>query len=213
VVVSHDLRCIFVHIPRTGGTSVESALGLLGDVTVEDTNSMFGFITSPGLKRRLGSTAFLQHLTGDQLRSLLPDQFQSYYRFAFVRNPWDRMISTYCHLDAHMVWQAKEAGRQLPGSSFEEFLELSEGFAHAHLASQQSFLFDEKDACLVEFVGRFERLEQDFASICRKLGIRPALPRLNTSARMDYRGYYNDATRRIVEHRYGEDIERFGYRF
>jgi len=212
VPVSHDLRCIFVHVPRTGGTSIETALGLKGDWRIENTHSMFGRITSPDLKQRIKSTDYLQHLTANELRSLLLHEFQNYYRFAFVRNPWDRMVSIYCHMDPHMKLEA-EPGRPFTGTSFGEFLEWSENITDAHLAPQYTYLYAANGACLLDFVGRFEQLDQDFGRICAHLGVRLELPRVNASVRADYRDYYNDTTRRLIERRYGEDVERFGYRF
>ena len=211
--VSHALKCIFVHIPKTGGTSIESALGLLGDWRVEDTHSMYGIITSPDLKRGIRSTAFLQHLDAEQLRGLLPHEFRLYYRFAFIRNPWERMVSIYSRMDPHMQMSARSAGLQLDGTSFDEFLERTENFEHVHLTPQHTFVFGASGACLVDFLGRFERLTADFADICASLGLERALPHLNKSMHVDYRTYYNQASRRIIERRYGEDIERFGYMF
>ena len=124
--VSHELKCIFVHIPKSGGTSVENALGLLADVRNENTETMFGLIKSPALKKKVRSTSFLQHLTAKELRRLLPSQFSSYYRFAFVRNPWSRMVSLY-----HYHIRDKRF-------SFNEFVALTRGSEHWHATTQYS---------------------------------------------------------------------------
>jgi chondroitin 4-sulfotransferase 11 len=211
--VSHLWKCVFVHIPRTGGTSIESALGLWGDWRQENTSSMFGMITSPDLKRRLGTTPYLQHLTANELSSLLPREFQRYYRFAFVRNPWDRMVSIHARMDPHMHAVAQSAGLPLGGTSFDQFLELTENFEHVQLAPQHGFVLDSAGDLAVDFVGRFERLAADFATICAKLGFQCALSHRNASKRRDYRTYYSCASRRAVERRYGDDIERFQYLF
>jgi hypothetical protein len=199
--VSHELKCIFVHIPRTGGTSVESALGLFGDWRDENTNSMFGLITSPDLKSSTRLTKYLQHLTAEELRSLLPDEFEKYYRFAFVRNPWERMVSIWCY------------NMRAKGVSFEEFLEKTEHSWFGHLTPQHTFVTTANGECLVDFVGRFERLTADFAEICSRLSIERALPHLNAMTHADYRTYYDETSRKIVERRYGDDIERFRYKF
>jgi hypothetical protein len=211
--VSHELKCIFVHIPRTGGTSIESALGVLGDWRQENMNSLFGIITSPDLQRRVGATPFLQHLTANELSELLPREFQLYYRFAFVRNPWDRMVSIHARMDPHMQTSARSAGLQLEGTSFDEFLERTENFAHVHLAPQHAFVLDSAGKLFVDFLGQFERLTTDFTAICARLGLRCVLPHRNASAHRDYRTYYNRVSCRTVERRYGDDIERFGYLF
>jgi chondroitin 4-sulfotransferase 11 len=211
--VSHELKCIFVHIPRTGGTSIETALGVFGDWRSENTQTMFGLISSPSLTHDIKSTAFLQHLTGAQLRHLLPQQFEPYFRFSIVRNPWERMVSIYGNMDTHMAESAKDAGRSFTGTSFDEFIERTEGFQHVHLTPQHDFIFDSAGKCLVDFIGRFETLQSDFTTICAKLGIERALSHKNNSAHDDYRKYYSEASRKIIERRYGEDIERLHYTF
>jgi chondroitin 4-sulfotransferase 11 len=211
--VSHELKCIFVHIPRTGGTSVETALGVFGDWRIENTQTMFGLISSPELAHEITSTAFLQHLTGAQLRHLLQRQFEQYFRFSIVRNPWERMVSIYSHMDTHMAESAKQAGLSLTGISFDEFLERTESFQHVHLVPQHNFIFDSDGKCPVDFIGRFETLQSDFAEVCTKLGIESALSHRNASTHGDYRKYYSEASRKIVERRYGEDIERLRYTF
>lgn len=199
--VSHDLKCVFVHVPKTGGTSIEHALGLLGDWRQENKATMFGSIESPALESTSHSTRYLQHLSANDLRRLLPAQFATFFRFAFVRNPWDRIVSAYCYL-----MRAK-------GTSFNEFLERTEGASHAHLVPQYGYIEDSAGECLVDYVGRFETLASDFAEVCAKLGIRRELPFLNPSWHGPYQGYYDDASRKLVERRYGEDIERFRYTF
>jgi hypothetical protein len=207
------MKCIFVHIPRTGGTSIESALGVLGDWRVENRRSMFGVVDSPELAREIGSTAFLQHLTATQLCRMLPDKFWQYFRFAFVRNPWERMVSVYSRMDPHMKEAAKSAGIPIDEVSFDRFLERTEHFQHTHLMPQHAFIFGAAGECLVDFVGRFEHFQSDFAAICTKLGIDCALPHRNASTHDDYRAYYDETSRKIIERRYGEDIERLRYVF
>lgn len=201
--ISQQLGCIFVHIPRTGGTSVETALGVLSDARVENTSLMFGRVTSPSLKSRALSTDFLQHLTASELRDLVGEEFNNYFRFAFVRNPWERMVSIY-------FYHRKVTGEI---ASFPEFLKRAEGHRKNHLVPQHEFVFDKDGNRLVDFVGRFERMPDDFSKVCAALKIERELPHLNAATIGDYRSYYDDAARRIIERVYGEDIERFSYAF
>lgn len=131
--VFHDLKCIYVHIPKTGGTSIEAALGILGDWNVENTLNMFGLIKSPNLKEKKFLSKFLQHLTAAQLRDVLGNQFELYYRFTFVRNPWDRMVSIFFKKDQNLLEQAISFGLNSADQSFIEFLESTENIAHIHL--------------------------------------------------------------------------------
>jgi hypothetical protein len=198
--VSPTLRCIFVHIPRTGGTSIETALGMGGDWLVENTETMFGRISSPEFQDYTATTVTLQHLSAEQLSRLVPG-FKKYFRFSVVRNPWDRMVSTYCYQ------------MRAEGYSFDEFLEATEGSASAWHVPQSRLLLDGPGRELVDFVARFENLAQDFRHVCERLGIERVLPHRNGLVHGHYRGYYDEDSRAIVARRYREDIERFGYAF
>jgi Sulfotransferase family len=214
VPISHTLRCVFVHVPKTGGTSIETALGMFGPWQEENRDAMFGLIHSPELVARGLGSAFLQHLSMPELGALHPrGELAGYFSFSIVRNPWDRMVSVYRRTDPHLLEHAGRLGIQLGGLSFAQFLERSAAVAHAHLADQARFVCDDSDRVLVDSLGRFETLEEDFGAICRRLGIEAPLPRLNTSEREGYRGYYDERTRAFVARRYRRDIELFGYTF
>jgi hypothetical protein len=81
------------------------------------------------------------------------------------------------------------------------------------LADMSAFLCDENGKELVDFVGRYENMEEDFASVCRKIGIDIALPHVNRSEHAHYRDYYTAETKAIVSRLFARDIERFHYTF
>ena len=215
--VSHELRCLFVHVPRTGGTSIEKALGMGGDVEVEDADLLFGRIRSEQhLARRFGSD-FFQHLTLREVRSLESAGLsRGYFSFAIVRNPWDRIVSVYARLIAGGAGVlAEQLGVTDPSSlSFGAFLELAEGCSHSHLVPQADFVVGEDGAVAVDLVGRFEELSASFEEVRQRLG-RPelALPHVNRSSHRHYSSYYDAATRERVGRMYARDIEAFGYVF
>lgn len=211
--VSHELQCIFVHIPKTAGTSVEKALGVFGDWRHEDRNTMFGLSTELMINGKAPSSAFLQHLTAAELRAILPAETWSYFRFSIVRNPWDKIVSAYSKKDVHLCRSAMQQGLNLEAGGFEEFVQRTAEINHAHLRPQTEYLFADDGELLVDFVGRWETLIPDFARICDQLGVDLVLPWENASQRNDYRDYYSAATRRLVEQRYRSDIEAFGYAF
>lgn len=211
--VSDELRCIHIHIPRTGGTSIERALGMFRDWKVENRTTMFGLIQSADLLERVTVSRFLQHATAREVLALLPAECASYFSFAFVRNPWDRMVSIFCHKDPNLVMHAAAAGVDLHSLSFDQFLGYAREVAHVHLLPQAKFIYDERGASLVDFLGRFERLEQDFAVVKERLQVDVALARYNRSSHENYRTYYNGQRRRLVAELYREDIEAFGYKF
>lgn len=215
--LSHSIRCIFVHIPKTGGSSIEQGLGMFGDWRVEDADRLFGKIRSPNLKNAGFHSAFLQHLTMPEIQRVSPGAVRDgYYSFSIVRNPWDRMVSVYSRPDPNMVEQASDEGIELLGLSFDTFLERVGNLSHIHVLPQYIFVTDGSGRTVVDFVGRFESLARDFARVCETLGIVRSLPHANASPSRnskDYRGYYTRETRAIVAERYSRDLELFGYEF
>jgi hypothetical protein len=79
--------------------------------------------------------------------------------------------------------------------------------------SQCSWVVDQDGRLLVDYVGRYEYLADDFLSLCRRIGLKAKLPFMNTTAHSHYRKYYTEETRRIVEKRFEREIQMFGYEF
>ena len=210
--VSIERRYAFVHIPKTGGSSIEATLGLFYDWREENRSAMFGLIQSPDLKKHGFVSHFLQHLTVCDLALLISD-IQSFFVFSFVRNPWQRFVSIYSNTDPHLCREAKRQGIQLRGLSFKEFVYRCGEIEHVHLLEQYKFITDSQGKVQVDFVGRFESLEEDFQRVCRRLGMVRTLPHLNRSEHGDYRSYYDEETRAVIAERYRTDIELFGYEF
>lgn len=198
-MISHDLRCIFVHIQKTGGSSIRQAL-------------------------RVAQHEVDKHCFARELRARYGEVYwRSYFKFAFVRNPWDRLVSWW-----HMIERNAATGRPMNGfhrfilsraSSFEEFLANCDEEYHDHDGSKWIFrnqldYISDAGGISVDFVGRFERLQADFAAICSRLALPPLLiPHLNRSGHIHYSHYYSDAASALVAARFAGDIEAFGYSF
>jgi hypothetical protein len=184
-VVSDQLKCIFVEVPKTGSTSIRAIVG------------------NPPKP----------HLNIWQLfNSTDPQRFQSYFKFGFVRNPWDRAVSLY---------ERKEGLQLKSRMTFDEFIDWMK-FASStclhpvpHRYQLDWFVSPHGDV-LMDFIGRYESLEADWGKVAAHLGIGAfQLPRLNVNAQRarDYTSYYTDRTRRIIADRFAVDVEYFGYRF
>ena len=145
----------------------------------------------------------------------------NYFKFCFVRNPWDKLVSFYCdklniNNPSHRDF-LKYNGFKV-GISFEELVyairDIQDREAERHFKSQYTFVTDQRNNLVVDFVGRFENLEEDFNKICKIAGLPPiALPHRYKSVHDHYSTYYTDETRRVVAERYKKDIEMFGYDF
>lgn len=212
--LSHDLQCIFVHIPKTGGTSIEHTLGLFGDWRIENRDCLFGLIQSPDLLAKTWGTRFLQHLSFTEISSLVTGSLlDTYFSFSWVRNPWDRMVSIYSNKDPDMLAFARNSGIFLDGLSFTEFVFQTRALTHVHLTDQASFITDIQGRMTVDFIGRFENFACDYQKLCDHLGISLPLQHKNASRHHAYQNYYNDQTLAEISRRYERDIDLFGYTF
>jgi hypothetical protein len=149
-----------------------------------------------------------------------PEKFRSYYKFSFIRNPWDRLASTYFFLqrggmDPQDAAWAEANLKDYP--TFESFVKgwLTEDAIHTwiHFRPQHYFICDEEGRVKMDFVGRVENMDADFAEVADKLGCKRQLARVNVGIHDHYSRYYNDTTREIVARVYARDIELFGYQF
>lgn len=206
-----------MHVPKTGGTSFEHALGMRGRRHGrEDRRRLFGPVESAELKGRGLGSAFLQHLTLGEIRDLhRPGRFAQYWKVATVRNPWDRMVSIFHRPDGDMMDTARANGVELDGLSFPDFVEASTEVEHAHLRPQHEYVVDRRGRMGVDVLCRFSKLGEAFRSVCERLGIRRTLPvKYASPGRRDgYREYFTPRARALVARRYATDIEMFGYEF
>ena len=130
-----------------------------------------------------------------------PEIYSSYFKFGFVRNPWDRVISSY-----HYMLRCGS----IKEMSIKNFLEyISNTPVENKYLSQYEYI----KGC--NFVGKFENLQKDFDTICDKIGIsRSSLVHLKkTKNRQHYTEYYDTETIDLVAKKYAKDIEYFGYEF
>jgi sulfotransferase famil protein len=190
-------KCIFVHIPKCAGVSI--------------TQSLFG--------NRAGG-----HKTIVQYQLIFSAwEFNTYFKFTIVRNPWDRLISAYTFLKQGGLTEDDHVWADQNLSDFPDFhsfvinwVNHRNIYTYFHFVPQHEFLLDPKTQKLgVDFIGKFENLEKDYEKICAKLNISASLLKQNkTTARFDdYRKYYDEQTRNIVTNVYQKDIELFGYMF
>jgi hypothetical protein len=205
---------LFVHVPKTGGTAIETALGLRGDWRAEDRATLFGMVVSPDLLGLGLVSAFLQHLTLAETRAL-PGGVDGLFSFAVVRNPWDRLVSLYHRPDPHLVATARAEGIALDGLDFATFAERCLAIRHAHTVPQARYVTIDGRVG-IDALCRYETLAADFAGIASRLGIDATLPsaHLGVARRhADYRDYYDAPLRDLVGRVYAEDCALFGYAF
>lgn len=216
MLLSHRYRFLFVHIAKTGGTSVRAALQRR---MWADPWRIPMFICSrmSHLSGHRLACKLPRHAKAIAAQEMLPHEFyQSLFKFCFVRNPWDLQVSSFHHIRRerpHLMEGVDDFATFIrykfnPERPYQYHMDIS-------VERQSDYVTDQHGNTIVDFVGRFERLEEDYAYILRRIGLRAApLPHRRTATdRRDYRHYYTDELAQQVAAHYSDDIERFGYRF
>ncbi|MGB3788102.1 MAG: sulfotransferase family 2 domain-containing protein, partial [Phormidesmis sp.] len=140
---------------------------------------------------------------------LKPAMYENYFKFAFVRNPWDWQVSLYEYSRQHKSHPQKNLM-----SSFKDFDDYIRWRVKEEGTLQKEFVTDNNGELIVDHIGKFEKLSADFVEICDKIGLAVSLPEFNkTKSRKDYTAYYTDETQRLVAEHFKEDIEMFDYSF
>ena len=196
-MICHKYKCIFIHIPRCAGTSIEKSIIGKDWWHVE-----------PTTKHILASTA----------KNLYTDYWDDYFKFSFVRNPWSRMVS--------MAKYPKEYGPKIvknklnlinykklyPNGEIDPRMKLNSKNPNSLKNSVYLNIIDRH----IDFIGHFENLQHDFEVVCNAIRFKGPLTREETSPfakHKHYTEYYDEETKSIVAEKYAKDIEYFGYKF
>ena len=196
MIISPKYNCCFIHIPKSAGTVIRDFL--------KTNDREFKVIFS--------------HPTFSEIQTEY--DLSTYFKFTFIRNPWDRFVSTFFYLKQNVKDEEllNEARKKLSNYSFTSFVkelyleknQFSKNY-FIHLRPQIHFLESMDN---IDFIGRFENFQEDFNIICDKIKIpRQQLPHDNKSKHKHYTEYYDDETKQIVAEKYAKDIEYFGYKF
>jgi len=183
----HLPRYVFIHINKTAGSSIEEALDL-----------RFEHKTAVEKRRELGEF-----------------RWRRAFKFAFVRNPWDRVVSHY-----HYRVKTNQTGLGDGHLSFRDWVIAVYRDRDCRYLDQPmmfqpqwAWISDVEGRLMLDFVGRFESLESDLREVSKRVAQPIRLPHLKRSERVNYTGYYDDETRRLVAEAFHVDIVKFGYEF
>ena len=212
-MISHRYKCIFVEVPKTGSTSVRHVLGKaikphLNLCEIKRLMESY-WVVRGGRKNRILEWLYLT-LPAERRKERGRQQFESYFKFGFVRNPWDRVVALY---------ERNEAVQMRRKMTFEEFVRWIQYSSSTCIHSsphryQLDWFVDGNGKMLADFIGRFERLEEDWAVVAKKLGVSEVLPHARANPRpRHYTEYYTPETQSIIEEKFKIDIETFNYRF
>jgi Sulfotransferase family len=208
MLISRKHNFLFVHIYKTAGTSITSAL-------MPFAASRWQWMAHRALRKLNLPTYFppspeaYKHLPAPEIIKLMGrEAFESYFSFAIVRNPWDWQVSLYKFVLKDPSNQHHSLVKALGG--FDAYIKWR---CEKEARFQKDFIYSSDNELLVDFVGHFEQLDADFQSICSRIGISASLPKLNVSNERPYQQYYTDETRELVRRTFAPDITLFGYDF
>jgi len=217
MLISYSHQFIFFHVAKTAGMSMREVLqGCAQEpekFKIRRPPLMIG--DQPNRMYEVWQALLLHAKARDAQKELPADVFTSFFKFGFVRNPWDWQVSMYYFILRENTYAKHELVKGLRG--FEEYVEwvvsTSDPYPKGTPKLQSEMLTDAQDNLLVDFVGRYETLTQDFRQLCQRLKIEASLPHLNATVHRDYRTYYNEHTKQLVATHFQADVELFGYTF
>lgn len=227
-MICRDFNCLFVHIPKTAGQSIEQFF--MNRLQLDWDRDREALLLQSNEDPSRG-TEKLAHLSASEYVEcgyVSPEEYSRYFKFSFVRNPWTRILSEYRYRNyfSHRSFRDFVLNK-LPQPGWDD--------KYRHIMPQYDMLHDSQGNLLVDFVGRFESLQQDFDAVCETLGIAGSnLPHRNKSDKKSrdlkrrvrnmllvngenrlhsMEDFYDDETRDAVAAYYRNDIETFGYQF
>lgn len=191
-MISHENKFIFIHISKTAGKSILKALSL------------------PSAADHRNAT--------QQFKEYGPEIWDQYFKFCFVRNPWDRLVSGYFYRVGGGSGERDDLERaKIYPPTFQEFCSNLERFMllpnEGMFVPQVDWITNQGGGLMVDFVGKFEQLDKDFSFICNKIGVESRLQHINKSRHKPYWSYYDNRSVELVREAYKKDIEHFDYQF
>jgi len=217
MIISHQHKFIFLRTRKTAGTSMQLALE---SICSKDDIFSTEVILSGIEKKRITRPIFRTHYPACKVKALIPKEWDTYFKFCFERNPWDKVVSMYHHRKS--VNKEKEADvtpftEWCTRAYLDEENEIKTMRRRFPLDSDK-YLIDGKYA--LDYIGYYETLHKDFDNLCTTLGLTnvPSLTNRLGAYRKDYRhihyrNYFNTTTREQVAERFVKEIEMFDYSF
>jgi hypothetical protein len=200
-LILFEHKCLFIHIPKTGGNSIQNILNTFSEDDIVTFEHHQDGIERFEVRNKEYNITKHSAYTDYQQQLKLSD-FSLLFKFAVIRNPWDRLISYYFSPHRNVsIW------------SREEFIELVHNVKPIRHYICPKNCKDKLDSH-IDFLARFEFLEDDLVNISQIINIDfKNLPHRNKLIRRDYRSYYDDQLRKLVFNKFKEEIEFGDYQF
>ncbi len=208
MLISDSHKFIFVHIRKAAGSSIRDTLEPLS------INPSKGTISK--IKSRLLKTesdykkfAYRQHSDIQKVKNIMPPEiYAEYFKFAFVRKPWKRLVSEF-----EFIKRTPSHGRfkKVSKMKFEDYIVYQSKRDDAHMVNM---LCDKNGVLQMDFIGKFENLQEDWNYICSKLHIdNNQLTHRKKGEKIDYSQYFNEKNKELVANLWAKDIKAFNYKY
>ena len=202
-MISEKEKFIFIQIPKTGCTSAEKVLRA---------HTSGKSVGSPQNRHKIT----FKHAKLTRIEEELgKDKLAEYFKFSFVRNPWDWLVSNYFYCRGmHSPYRNRRPKNFIQKSKDLNFQAWLYWYIDGEKGTQKEMIVDSSGEIGVDFVGKLENYQSDFNKVCNKLNIKRAkLPHINTTKHKNYKKYYNEDTIKLVQEAYSEDVNSFQYKF
>jgi hypothetical protein len=201
-MISSKHKFIFIHVPKTAGISISDALKEYTEDETPFHKSQFNILNNDGTQGIYMKSSrwkgfegdYYLHASIDDLYKRLGDEIFSFYIFACVRNPFDRVVSQTSFANKINTMPLLLQNFGLPKPQL-EYLKIN-------------------DKVVANRILRFENLQEDFNQACKEIGLPELdLGHKNRSNRTDYRNYYTEQTKNMIYRMYKDEFDYFGYEF
>lgn len=212
-MISKYYQTIFIHIPKCAGSSIEEFFKVAPfDWKKRNMKNLTGYDGKRGIH--------LQHATASQLldNNLISlSTWNKCFKFSFVRNPYTRTYSDYYWMMLDRKIEGSFEDYILKKGSFKEFLTnpYSSSYRGDHLTPQHKFIFNESEEILVDFVGKYENLQDDFNLVCDKIKVQrtllPHAKKSDSTKKIPLSDFYTEKNKMLVQEAFEKDFLLLGY--
>ncbi len=211
MIISHKHKFIFAAVPKVAGHAIRRALRpYMG----EDDLEQVGLFKRSRFPYKELEHISHGHIKCTEIKEILGDEIWSeYYKIAFVRNPWDRYISS-CFFKYRRSYKFNLE----PHKYLRQIVEKEKYKGKIHFEPQSEFFFDENDRSMIDYIGRYESLESDLKQMMVNIGLigegqELHLEKVNSSLHDYYTQYYDKELIELVGELYSRDINNLEYIF
>jgi hypothetical protein len=215
--INHDLKAVFIHVHKTGGTYISYMLhkyyGFKNYYLRRPDHDNFCFNKKKTTKyinyENRVHGVYVYYKTSPELNKkmgMTPQKWDSYYKFCFIRNPYDKIVSAWNHINRYKI----------PFKNYLNLQHTCNDVEYMHMFMPQvRNIINQKGFIDINFIGKFENLEEDFQTILKNIGIKNIIhdqkKEMNKREHDLYHEYYDQETLDRINSLLKEDFDKLDY--